>query len=107
MQLPTILSAYFDAVNAADTAAMAVCFASDAVVQDEGETHRGIAAVTQWVETTTEKYQVSAQVLKVEQRGSETIVTCKISGTFDGSPIELHYHFTLANDRIAALAVQG
>ena len=106
MELPLVLSQYFSAVNAQDIAATAECFAPEAVVHDEGEDLQGIDAVTGWIESTTEKYRVTHQVQKFEERNGESIVTSLVSGTFDGSPIELDFHFTINQGKITRLRVE-
>jgi hypothetical protein len=37
--------------------------------------------------------------------GKVTILTAQVTGNFAGSPIPLRFHFTLADDKIAALAI--
>jgi hypothetical protein len=36
-----------------------------------------------------------------------SIVTAQVAGTFDGSPIQLRFHFTINGDKIAALTIRG
>jgi hypothetical protein len=107
MKLPTILEEYFRAKNAHDEQGMAACFADDAVVFDEGAERRGTAAIEKWIADTTAKYRVSAQPNKLEEENGETIVTAKIAGNFDGSPIDLRFCFTLEGEKIKSLAVRG
>jgi len=38
------------------------------------------------------------------EQNNEMIVT--VTGTFDGSPIQFHYHFTISGNKIAALRVR-
>lgn len=104
--LPDAIAAYFQAKNAHDTTAMAACFTDDAVVHDEGEELRGREAITKWIEETTAKYKVAVEVLKVEEQGGEVVVTALISGTFDGSPVELQFCFTMGAGKIVGLAVR-
>ena len=33
------------------------------------------------------------------------VVTVEVSGTFDGSPITLDYHFTIEGDKIGSLTI--
>jgi hypothetical protein len=58
--LPPPLAAYYEAKNRHDTDAMLAPFAEDAVVRDEGQEHRGRAAIRTWMEHTIRKYRVTA-----------------------------------------------
>jgi hypothetical protein len=101
---PTI-AAYFEESNAQDIEALIARFQTDAVVTDEGQTHRGIAAIRGWIEKTHAEYHVTLEALDLAEEGSHTIVTCLVSGTFPGSPIHLRFFFTLESDKIATLTI--
>lgn len=105
--LPDVIKDYFQANNAHDTAAMTTCFTEDAIVQDEGEELRGIIAVANWIHTTTQKYQAIVEVANLTEQNAEIVVTELVSGNFDGSPLQLHYHFMLAADKIAQLKIRA
>jgi hypothetical protein len=49
--LTPLCAAFVEAMNAHDGAAFVACFARDAVVDDEGQTHRRTDAVRAWIET--------------------------------------------------------
>ena len=40
------------------------------------------------------------------EQNNEMIVTATVTGRFDGSPIQFHYHFTISGNKIAALRVR-
>ncbi|KRB21038.1 MULTISPECIES: nuclear transport factor 2 family protein [Mesorhizobium] len=103
--LPQPLANYFAAKNRHDIDAMLAPFASDATVKDEGETHRGPAAIRGWMEETTRKYRVTVEVADATVRGDAWRIAGIVSGNFPGSPATLHYVFTLAGDRIARLEI--
>lgn len=105
MHLPEPLPDYFRAANAGNADDATACFAEDAVVLDEGEEHRGHAAIRAWIEETTRKYSPHAEPLHVTDDGKSTIVTTRVSGDFPGSPIELDYGFQIRRDRIARLEI--
>lgn len=107
IQLPSVIEEYYQAKNRHDTAAMLACFAADAVVHDEGEELCGTDAIAAWIEKTTSKYRVTVETTGVKKLNGETIVAAQVSGNFDGSPIELHYHFVVENDKIVRLAIGG
>jgi ketosteroid isomerase-like protein len=105
MYLPEPLSDYFRAANAGNADDASACFAADAVVHDEGEEHRGQAAIRDWLEEATRKYSPRAQVLMVTDDGKTTIVTAKVSGDFPGSPVELDYGFQIRGGLISRLEI--
>jgi hypothetical protein len=105
--LPDILARYFKAQNAHDIDAMVACFAPDAVVGDEGRTHVGTQAIRAWKIETSAKYRITATPMESRNEGDRTIVIVKVSGTFDGSPVNLTYRFGFSADgRIGALEVR-
>ena len=103
-KLPSPLAAFFRAFNAQDVKAVVALFTPDAVVVDEGREHRGRAAVTTWCQRVMTAYQPQAEVREIADAGKEIVVGVQVSGTFPGSPIHLHYAFTLKGTRIAAFA---
>ncbi|MDE1991969.1 MAG: nuclear transport factor 2 family protein [Rhizobiaceae bacterium] len=106
ISLPEKLAAYFAAVNRRDVDSMLEQFTDDAFVHDEGEGMHGHAAIRGWIEKTTEKYGISAEVEGASMVGKALRVSARIAGTFPGSPIVLHYDFTLGTDgRIANLEI--
>ncbi|WP_217573933.1 nuclear transport factor 2 family protein [Mesorhizobium sp. GbtcB19] len=104
-ELPRSLTSYFAAKNRRDIDGMLVPFSPDATVRDEGEIHRGPAAIRAWMETTTRKYRVTVEIADVTANGDAWRVAGIVSGNFPGSPATLHYNFTLAGDRIEKLEI--
>ena len=105
--LPPVIQRYINANNAHDVKSILACFADDAVIRDENETHRGKIDIERWLVTTIEKYKFQFKPLGSQTRDKETIVGVEISGTFPGSPISLDYHFTIANERINSLIIDS
>ncbi len=105
LDLPTPISNYFKAVNAQDADAMLSAFSDDASVRDEGQDMIGRAAIREWIDDTTRKYRVALTPTGVRQADERTIVTAQVSGTFPGSPVELHYQFTITGEKIARLEI--
>jgi SnoaL-like domain len=104
LDLPGPIAAYF----AADTEggeAVAQCFTEDAVVKDKGRTHRGRAAIRQWKEEASTRYQYTSEPLACEERDGTVVVTSRLTGTFPGSPVNLRFFFVLEGDQIASLEV--
>jgi hypothetical protein len=105
IELPKPIPAYFTATNSQDIAAMLVPFAEGAIVKDEGQERRGLAAIREWMEETTRKYGVTIAVTDAVDEDGKTVVTVRVSGTFPGSPIRLRYVFTLAGEKISRLEI--
>ncbi|TCL69735.1 nuclear transport factor 2 family protein [Rhizobium sp. BK251] len=105
IELPKPLAAYFAAKNRKDIDGMLSAFAADAIVHDEGEDHHGRAAIRSWMEETTRKYAVTADVTELAKDGEKLRVAALVSGTFPGSPATLHYNFTLEGDAVKRLEI--
>lgn len=101
---PTI-AACVEASNARDPAALRRCFGPNAVVRDEGRTYEGSDGVSHWVDHTFAAYVFTIEPLRVAGQEDETVVTCRLAGTFPGSPVELRFFFRLDGDRIASLEI--
>lgn len=103
--LPRPIAAYFSAANARDSDATAACFTDDAVVHDEGRDMQGSSAIRAWKEQTDAKYRPRFHVTDAAHVDGRTIVTVEVAGDFPGSPIALHFAFTLAGEKIALLEI--
>ena len=100
------IAAYIDASNGRQVEALIAYFTPDAVVVDEGHTYHGASGIRTWFARTVEAYHFTLEALDVAAQGSDAVVTCQVSGTFDGSPIQIPFRFTLEGDRIAVLAIR-
>jgi hypothetical protein len=105
VKLPTIIKKYIDAGNKHDVETSLSCFSEGAIVHDEGKELRGKKAIEGWLVKTIEKYKFQFKPLNVDDNNAEIVVEVEVSGTFDGSPVSLEYHFTLANDEILSLKI--
>jgi hypothetical protein len=98
LELPKPIAAFF-------AGALAECFAEDAVVRDEGQTIEGLAAIQQWKAETKRKYQHTIQPLGSAEKDGKTVVTCRLTGNFPGSPLDLRFVFTVEAGKIASLEI--
>lgn len=105
IELPEPIARYFAAVNRGDIDAAAAPFDADAIVADEGRQREGIAAIRTWIAETTAKYRPTAAVTSSVEKDGQTAVTARVSGTFPGSPVDIHYAFTLKGRAIARLEI--
>ena len=106
IELPRVIEEYVAASNKHDVKSILSCFLDDAVVHDEGEEVRGIDAIKGWTVKTIKKYKFQFKPLSVKNGEGEVVVAVEVSGTFDGSPVTLDYHFAIESDKILSLAVQ-
>jgi ketosteroid isomerase-like protein len=106
IKLPATVAKYIDASNAGDAAAAAELFSESAIVQDDGAEHRGPAAIQEWVEESSRKYQAQLVPLALEESGGHAVLRGEVSGGFPGSPIELDFEFVLTHDKIARLVIK-
>jgi hypothetical protein len=104
LNLPKPIAAYFSA-DEVDGEAVSQCFTEDAVVKDEGHTHKGRAAIKEWKTDASAKYKYSCEPLACAEKDGKTVVTCHLVGTFPGSPVDLRFFFKLEGDKIASLEV--
>ncbi len=104
IELPTPISAYF-AADSKNGDAVARCFTVDGVVTDEGQTHRGIAAIKQWKDKASLKFTYTTEPFASKIDSGLTVVRSHVVGTFPGSPVDLRYAFGLEGDKIASLRV--
>lgn len=104
ISLPKPIERYFNA-DRTDGDAVARCFTESAVVVDEGNTYEGRPAIAGWRNDATAKYEYTVEPHSLAEEGDVIVVTSRVEGTFPGSPVDLHYHFTLDGDLIARLVV--
>ena len=83
---------------------IADCFTEDGMAVDERQIHRGRAEIRKWREETG-KIGYRQEILSAEHDGNRAIVTCRLTGAFKGSPLELDYRFDLSGGLIAKLEI--
>jgi ketosteroid isomerase-like protein len=103
--LPDPVAAYLAAEKAKDAEGLALCFADDAVVHDEGHDHRGRHAIRSWKREADAKYRFVLEPLDVSGDKNQVKLRARLTGSFPGSPVELDHRFTLANNKITSLEI--
>jgi hypothetical protein len=106
MDLPKVIAALLAAQDKYDSKAFAEAFSEGAIVYDEGKTYRGRIEIRQWNEMTNAKYKTKYEPLAVTTAGNKINLTAKISGTFEGSPATIKYHFETKEGKIRSLQIQ-
>ena len=105
LNLPAPIAAYITAENEDDGAAVANCFAENAIVRDEGRTMVGLAAIQQWKRETKQKYHHTIAPLASVQKDGKTVVTSRLTGDFPGGSVDVQFIFEIASDRIISLEI--
>ncbi|HSI40373.1 MAG TPA: nuclear transport factor 2 family protein [Xanthobacteraceae bacterium] len=106
LELPPPIASYFRADTSGDADALAQRFTEDAIVTDEGQTHRGPTAIRDWWQSAKEKYHHTIEPLRSAEQHGRLVVTSRVSGNFPGSPVELDFVFEMAGDKIRHLEVR-
>ena len=106
LELPAPVATYLAAVKARDADMLALCFAEDAVVHDENHDYRGLDAIKSWKRETDAKYRYTTEPLDASVDGDIVRLRARLTGEFPGSPVELDYVFTLADDKIISLGIE-
>ena len=104
LNLPEPIAAYFDA-DKREGEHVARCFTKQAVVRDEGQTYSGTEAITAWKTAAATKYSYTSEPFAVERKDGRYIVTCRLTGSFPGSPVDLRFAFRLQRGKIASLEI--
>lgn len=107
MNLPKVIADLVKAQDNHDSVAYANCFYETAVVFDEGKTYNGRTEIERWISNSNEKYKTVKKPLEYNVFDTESVLTAEVSGTFDGSPVVLQYHFEIINGQIQSLKVTG
>lgn len=104
LSLPKPIAAYF-AADSGDGEAVSRCFTENAIVKDEGNTHKGRAAIQAWKSDSSAKYEYTSEPFACEEKDGKIVVTSHLVGNFPGSPVDLRYFFKLEGDKIASLEI--
>ncbi len=104
-KLPQSISVYIEAGNTRDTDSLLTNFAADARVTDEGRDYYALDEIREWSNKVTEHLQVALAIFNSTEVGDESICTVQVSGTFDGSPIQPPFHFTVKGDESVKLSI--
>jgi hypothetical protein len=102
--LPKPVAAYFTADEVSGEA-LSRCFTDDAVVKDEGHTYNGRAAIKGWKKEASAKYQYTCEPIACEKKDGKYVITCRLTGNFPGSPVDLRFFFELERDKIVSLEI--
>src|SRR6266446_1824349 len=74
LSLPKPIAAYF-AADRGDGEAVSRCFTDNAVVKDEGHTHKGRPAIREWKTDASAKYEYTSEPFARGENDGKTVVT--------------------------------
>lgn len=101
--LPDVISAYVEASNSRDLERFGTLFTRDAIVHDEGQEHRGVSAIKNWLASAATKYAFTLAPIRLSRKENEVVLTVKMTGDFPGSPISTRFRFVLNQGKIEKL----
>src|SRR5688572_14829580 len=104
LSLPKPIAAYF-AADSGGGEAVSRCFTENAIVKDEGHTHKGRVAIKNWKTDASAKYEYTSEPFACEEKDGKIVVTSRLVGNFPGSPVDLRYFFKLEGNKIASLEI--
>jgi len=107
IQLPIPIERYVQIANSGTAEAASECFAPDATVYDEGQTHEGVAAISNWMAAAKKRYGHSIAPLELAERGGQSVLKARLAGNFPGSPITVNFSFVLAGGKIRSLEIRS
>jgi hypothetical protein len=102
---PAPVATFIKARLASDIDTQLATFSPDAVVHDDGHRYDGITAIKGWMTRTKSEYTITYTVGDTTATRDDTTVDIEIAGDFPGSPVPLHWTFTVAGDHITALTI--
>lgn len=105
--IPDILKELLKAQEHFDSVLYSNCFSEEALVFDEGKTYRGRGEIKDWNERSNKEYQSKMEIIDISTENEVIILRTNVSGTFDGSPITLKFHFKIENEKISELKITG
>ena len=110
LPIPQPIIAFIAATNNHDSGKFLPTLTDDAVITDEGQEYRGIAAIKEWSD---EKYigaKITLEAVAVIDRDGKSIVTVEVDGNFDKTglpdPLRMDFRFTVDGNKIAALNIR-
>jgi hypothetical protein len=108
-QIPAVVTAHINAVNAFDTDAVMATFAPDALVHDNGREFRGTDAIRALITTDIVGAHVTMAVTETVSLPGVYVVRASYDGTFDKKglpdPLILTNYFVVHDDLISALVI--
>ncbi|GAB2848159.1 nuclear transport factor 2 family protein [Microbacterium insulae] len=102
--LPAAVRGFVDGWQSGDADKVEALFAEDAVVTDEGHTHRGLEEISGWTRETINLFSTTLTFLGGREVDGMVGASYRLEGDFPGGVVDLEYQFHLDEDgKIAEL----
>ncbi|MCK0173810.1 nuclear transport factor 2 family protein [Mycolicibacterium sp. F2034L] len=106
-RLPEVVETYLAAHRSGDQSTALKTFTPDAVVVDEGRTHRGTQEIAGWMRAAASEYTYTTEFVSATTSGASSVdVLQHLAGDFPGGQADLHFRFTLDGALIARLVIE-
>jgi hypothetical protein len=107
--LPSNVAQFLEAANAGDLSRLLQVFAEGAIVNDQLQEWRGLAAIGEWARRDVIAERLSLRAIEYIEHYGHCVVRAHADGNFDKrglpDPLEVHLYFTLAEGKIVQLIV--
>lgn len=104
--LPAVITTYLTAHQARDLDPALACYTDDAVVTDEGRTHRGKHEIRDWLARAASEYTYTTELVAAHRVDDQYVAVNHLEGDFPGGAADLRFRFTLDGGRIAELVIE-
>lgn len=106
-ELPPPIRTYLTSHAHGETAEALAVFADDAVVTDEGRDHRGRADIAAWLSSSAGEYTYTTEFSGATMLGDTSAdVIQHLEGDFPGGVADLHFRFTIDDNRISRVVIE-
>lgn len=106
--LPAVVRTYLTAHRAREVDVAVNTFTAEAAVTDEGTTVHGREAIRTWLTTAGSEFTFTTEFTGATATDTAHVdVLQRLVGDFPGGVADLHYRFTLDNDLISRLVIEG
>jgi ketosteroid isomerase-like protein len=97
-ELPAAVRGFVDGWQSGDANKVEELFTQDAVVTDEGHTHRGKDEIRTWIRDTIDLFSTTLTFLRGREVDGMVGASYRLKGNFPGGVVELEYQFHLNDE---------
>lgn len=103
-ELPAAVHGFVDGWQGGEADKVEALFSPDAVVSDQGETHRGLGEIRTWIDESIHLFTTTLTFLGAREVDGMVGASYRLEGDFPGGVADLEYQFHLdGTGRIAQL----
>jgi hypothetical protein len=92
------ITTFFELMDGPDKTLAVDVLTPDAVVTDDGRTHRGRDEILEWLRGEASAYTYTSTWVAADETDGVAVVDILIEGDFPGGRVQLRYTFHLASD---------